>query len=141
MQTHGLSEDGVSVSGNDLSLSEGSPDELDNLLVGGGVSNLLLHVEDESEDLLVGKTVEGSGETAEGGGVGEEGVGEGGSDEVCRELRCQRRVAVDKERQGRTGGVSGDVSTLVVSCRREDDCQLTERGQVEQVEDALWRAL
>lgn len=33
----------MSVSGDDLSLSEGLPDELNDLLVGGGVSELLLH--------------------------------------------------------------------------------------------------
>jgi hypothetical protein len=70
------------------------PDESGDLLVGGVVTELLLHVQDEAENLLVGETVKGSSETAKGSRVGEEGVGESGSDKV--------------------GGVGGDVATLVV---------------------------
>ena len=73
----------MSVSGNDLSGLEGSPDVLLDLLVGSVGSNGFLHAEDESEDFLVGESVKGTSESTKSGGVGEEGVGEGGSDEIC----------------------------------------------------------
>lgn len=80
--THGLSQNGVSVSGNDLSRLEDRPDVLLHLLVGNSGSNGLLHLEDKAQDFLVGESVEGSSESGEGGRVGEERIREGGSDEV-----------------------------------------------------------
>jgi hypothetical protein len=86
--THGLPQDSVSVTGNDLSTLKGRPNVLGDLLVGGRLSDLGLHLLDPSEDLLVGETtvstvgnrclpVEGTGKTVKGSSVGEERVGEG----------------------------------------------------------------
>lgn len=54
--TDGLAKDGVSVAGNDLATVEGLPDVLLNLLVGRVLADLLLHLGDPVEDLLVGET-------------------------------------------------------------------------------------
>lgn len=89
--TYRLSENGVSVTRNDLSRLEGSPDVLLDLLVGSVGSNGVLHAENESEDFLVSESVKGTGETTESGGVGEEGVREGGSDEICHQNQYASR--------------------------------------------------
>jgi hypothetical protein len=52
----------VTVSGNDTGL-QGLPTVLLNLGVGGVLSDLGLHLLDPPQDLLVGKTVQGTGET------------------------------------------------------------------------------
>jgi hypothetical protein len=52
----GLSEDGVTVTGDDLSALEGGPDVLGDLVVRGVLADLGSHLLDPSEDLLVGKT-------------------------------------------------------------------------------------
>jgi hypothetical protein len=112
-----LAKDGVTVTGDDLTLLEGRPDEFYELLVGGRVTEFLLHAEDESENenenqlfvsklakkemgrdspenFLVGETVKRSSETTESSRVGKERIREGGSDQVS--------------------GVGGNVSSLVV---------------------------
>ena len=88
-----LSENGVSVSGNDTSL-QGVPAVLLNLLVGGISTDLGLHLLDPPQDFLVGQSVEGTGETVQRSGHGQEGVGKGGTDQVT--------------------GVGRDVTSLVV---------------------------
>jgi hypothetical protein len=55
-ETNGLSENSVTVTGNDLSTVESLPDVLLNLLVRGILADLVLHLLDPVEDLLVGKT-------------------------------------------------------------------------------------
>ena len=88
-----------------LARVEEIPEGLLELLVGDlTAAELLPQLEDEPEDLLVGKTVEGTGETVEAGGEGEVGVGEGAADEV--------------------GGVGRDVAALVV--RVEDEVEAHE---------------
>jgi hypothetical protein len=98
----GLSQDGVTVSGNDTGL-QGLPTVLLDLGVGGVLSDLGLHLLDPPQDLLVGKTVQGTGETerlaagsaagrrvflmsaylpVQGSGVRKEGVRQGGTDQV-----------------------------------------------------------
>mmetsp|Transcript_16815 Transcript_16815/g.28950 ORF Transcript_16815/g.28950 Transcript_16815/m.28950 type:complete len:428 (+) Transcript_16815:215-1498(+) len=97
-----LTKDGVSVARNDLFGIERLPREFGN---GVGIHLLALLLElglqrlDPLEDLLVGESVEGSGEGVESGGVGEVGIREGGSDKV--------------------GGVRGGISSLVIGVDAE----------------------
>lgn len=72
----------MTVAGDDAATLEHAPDVVLDLIRGGVVSDLLLHGENESKDLLVGKAVERAGKTSETGRVSEEGVRESGSDEV-----------------------------------------------------------
>jgi hypothetical protein len=90
-----LSQDGVAVTGNDTASLEGGPEVVLDALVAKVVANLGLHLGEPLENLLVGKTVQGTGKTVKTSGEREERRGEGGSDQV--------------------GGVGGDVTTLVVS--------------------------
>jgi hypothetical protein len=90
----GLAEDGVTVSRNDLATLERRPDVLLDSLVGGLLAKLGLHLLEPDQDLLVGQSVEGTGETVESSRVGEEGIGEGRTDEFT--------------------GVGGDVTAFVV---------------------------
>lgn len=92
----GLTEDGVTVTGDDLTGLEGGPDVLTDLIIGDliGVTEGLTHLHNPTEDLLVGETMKGTGETIEASGEGEVGIGEGGTDEVS--------------------GMSGDVTTFVI---------------------------
>jgi len=90
-----LSQDGVTVTGNDTALLEGRPEIVLDGLVAKVVADLSLHLGEPLENLLVGETVEGTGKTVETSGEREEGRGEGGADQV--------------------GGVGGNVATLVVS--------------------------
>ena len=46
----------MTVTGDDLATLEGRPNVLSNLLVGGRLSDLGLHLLDPTEDLLVGET-------------------------------------------------------------------------------------
>lgn len=94
----------MSVTGNDLSLLEGRPNELSDLLVGRRVSDLLLHGENESKNFLVRETVKGSGESTESGRVRQEGVGEGGSDEICQVRKCYVNSRVRYGVNGKTDG-------------------------------------
>lgn len=66
----------MSVSGDDTSALQDAPDIVLDLFWAWVVSNLLLHVKDESEDFLVGETVERTSETSETSRVGEEWIGE-----------------------------------------------------------------
>lgn len=90
-----LSQDGVTVTGNDTALLEGRPEVVLDGLVAKVVADLSLHLGEPLENLLVGETVKGTGKTVETSGEREEGRGEGGADQV--------------------GGVGGNVATLVVS--------------------------
>jgi len=47
----------VTVTGDDLATLEGGPNVLGDLLVGSILTNLVSHLLDPSEDLLVGKTM------------------------------------------------------------------------------------
>lgn len=84
----------MSVSWNDPAALQDAPDVVLDLLWAWIVSDLLLHVKDESQDFLVGKTMERTSETSKTSRVGEERIGKGGSDKV--------------------DGVGRDVSTFVV---------------------------
>eukprot|EP00657_Telonema_sp_P-1_P009617 TRINITY_DN3854_c0_g1_i2.p1 TRINITY_DN3854_c0_g1~~TRINITY_DN3854_c0_g1_i2.p1 ORF type:complete len:235 (-),score=80.32 TRINITY_DN3854_c0_g1_i2:83-787(-) len=85
----GLAENGVAVSGDDTLAVEEVPGELVKGLLESGLvlhvdASLLalaLHLEEESENLLVGKTVEGSGEAVESSAEGEVGIRESGADQ------------------------------------------------------------
>ena len=90
-----LTEDGVTVTGNDLTTLEGRPDVLLDGLIGSVLTDLGLHLAQPDKDFLVGKTVKGTSETVQGGSKGEEGVGESRADELA--------------------GVGGDIATLVVT--------------------------
>lgn len=92
-----LTEDGVTVTGNDLTTLEGRPDVLLDGLIGSVLTDLGLHLAQPDKDFLVGKTVKGTSETVQGGSKGEEGVGEGGADKFA--------------------GVSGNITTFVVTDR------------------------
>lgn len=89
-----LAEHSVAVAGNDTAGVEGRPEVLGDVLIGEIVTNGLLHLGEPVQDLLVGKTVEGTGETVETSGQREEGGAEGRADKM--------------------GGVGGDIATLVV---------------------------
>ena len=91
----GLAEDGVAVTGNDLASLEGGPEVVLDGLVAEVVANGLLHLLEPDKDLLVGQTVERTGETVETSGQGEVGRRQSRADQV--------------------GGVGRDVATLVVS--------------------------
>lgn len=88
----------MTVSWDDTAALENAPNEVLDLLLGWVVANLLLHVEDEAENLLVGETVERTSQASKTGGVSEEWIGEGGSDEM--------------------DGVGRDISSLVVGYTR-----------------------
>lgn len=89
-----LSQDGVAVTGNNTALLKSGPEVVLDALVAKVVANLGLHLGEPLENLLVGKTVQGTGKTVETSGEREERRGEGGTDQV--------------------GGVGGNVTTLVV---------------------------
>jgi hypothetical protein len=116
-----LAEDGVTVSWNDPSALEYAPDVLLDLFRGRIVANLLLHTENEAEDLLVGEAVEGPSETGETGRVGEEWVRERRSDEV--------------------DGVCRDVSSLVISCAGQSTMSVLPVCSMKQEDHRLCRAL
>ena len=89
-----LSQDGVAVTGNNTALLKSGPEVVLDALIAEVVANLGLHLGEPLENLLVGKTVQGTGKTVETSGEREERRGEGGADQV--------------------GGVGGNVATLVV---------------------------
>jgi hypothetical protein len=91
----GLSQDGVAVTGNNTALLKSGPEVVLDVLVAKVVANLGLHIGEPLENLLVGKTVQGTGKTVETSGEREERRGESRADQV--------------------GGVGGNVTTLVVS--------------------------
>jgi hypothetical protein len=94
-----LSQDGVAVTGNNTALLKSGPEVVLDGLVAKVVANLSLHLGEPLENLLVGKTVEGTSKTVETSGEREERRGESGTDQV--------------------GGVGGNVTTLVVSVNGE----------------------
>lgn len=94
-----VSQDSVTVTGNDLSGGEGVVGELLNLSFGDIVTDFLLDVEEPSEDFLVGQTVEGTGKTVYTTGVGEERISKSGTDEMS--------------------GVSTDVTTFMITVNGE----------------------
>lgn len=91
----GLSQNGVAVTGDDSAGLEDGPQVLDQVLVGVALGDVLLHVEDESQDLLGGEAVERTSKTLQTSRVGQVGIRQSRADQV--------------------GGVSRDVSTLVVT--------------------------
>lgn len=90
----GLAEDGVAVTGNDTARVQGGPQVVGDGLVAKVVANSLLHLSEPVEDLLVGKTVEGTSQTVQTGSQRQEGRAESTANQVS--------------------GVGRDVSTLVV---------------------------
>ena len=94
----GLAQDGVAVTRDDLARVERLPDELDNLVLGRVVAELLLHADDEAKDLLVGEAVERAGQTAERGRVRQERVRKGRADEVSRVRRDVAALVVSVQR-------------------------------------------
>ena len=90
-----LSEDGVTVTGDDTAGVEGGPEVVSDGLVAKVVADGLLELGEPVKDLLVSKTVEGTGKTVKTSGEREEGRAESTADKV--------------------GGVGRDVTTLVVS--------------------------
>lgn len=90
-----LSEDSMTVTGNDTASVKGIPEVLLNVLLGDVGANLGLDLENPLKNLLVGTAVEGTSKTVKTSGKGKEGGGEGGTDQV--------------------GGVGGNVTTLVIS--------------------------
>lgn len=99
----GLSQNGVAVTGDDSAGLEDGPQVLGQVLVGVALGDVLLHVEDESQDLLGGETVERTGETLQTSRVGQ--------------------VRVGQSRANQMGGVSRDVSSLVVTVESEVESQ------------------
>lgn len=133
----GSSENGMSVSRNDLPELEVSPEvsfELSVRRVGDIVSAevVLLHLEKESEDLLVGETMEGSSEASKSSGVRLERVRESRSYEmasVSRDvptfvvrvkgdvelevlLKRSSRLGFDRDESGKLGGEVADEISL-----------------------------
>jgi len=90
----GLAQDGVAVTGNDTAGVQGGPQVVLDGLVAEVVANGLLHLSEPVQDLLVGQTVQRTGQTLETGGEGEHGGAQSTTDQV--------------------GGVGADVATLVV---------------------------
>ena len=91
----GLAENGVTVTGNNLAALEGLPDVLlDGLVRDILATELLAHLGDPAENLLVGQSVEGTSKTVQTGSEGEVRVREGRADQVS--------------------GVGRDVTTLVI---------------------------
>lgn len=94
-----VSQDGVTVTWDDLSGGKGVVGEFLNLSFGNIVTDFLLDVKEPSEDFLVGQTVEGTGKTVDTTGVSEERISKSGTDEM--------------------GGVSTDVTTFVITVNGE----------------------
>lgn len=90
----GLTEDGVTVSGDDLAGVEGGPQVVLDGLVTQVVANRRLHLGEPVQDLLVGQSVERTSQSVETSGEGEHGGAQGATNKV--------------------GSVSADVTTLVV---------------------------
>lgn len=90
-----LSEDSVTVTGNNTTSVKSVPEVLLNDLRGNLVTNRVLHLKNPLKDLLVGTAVERAGKTVETSGKRKEGGREG--------------------RANKLGGVGRDVTTLVVS--------------------------
>lgn len=99
----GLAENSVAITGHDLTSLEGGPQVVRDGLVAEIVTNGSLHLLEPVQDLLVGKTVEGTGETVETSGKREHGRAESASDQV--------------------GGVGADVATFVISVDGEVQSQ------------------
>jgi hypothetical protein len=99
----GLSEDSMTVTGNDTASVKGVPEVLLNVLLGNVGTNLGLDLENPLKNLLVGTAVEGTSKTVKTSGKGKEGGREGRTDQVS--------------------GVGGNVTTLVISVDGEVESQ------------------
>lgn len=84
----------MTVTGDDTAGVEGRPEVVGDGLVAQVIANGLLHLSEPVEHLLVGQTVQGTGQTVETSGQGQEGRAESTADKV--------------------GGVGAHVATLVV---------------------------
>jgi len=78
-----VSEDGMTITGDDLSGSEGSLGEFLDLFGGDVVTEFGLKVQQPSQDFLIGKTVEGASETVKGSGVREIRISQSGTDQMA----------------------------------------------------------
>lgn len=108
----GLTEDSMTVAGNNTASLESVPQVLLDLLVGDVRTDLLTHAEDPLEHLLVSTAMERTGKTVETSSNGQVGGGEGGADQV--------------------GGVGRNVATLVVRVDgKVQTHQLSELGVVD----------
>jgi hypothetical protein len=92
-----LAENGVTVSGDNLAALESRPDIFLNCIIAGILADLGLHPAQPDQDFLVGKTVEGPGETVEGGSESQE--------------------RVRKRRANKLSSVSRDITALVITAR------------------------
>lgn len=84
-----LPQNGVTVTWNNTSRLENAPEEVVDILLGELLTNSLLHIKDESENLLGSKTVERTGETLKTSTVAKERIAESRSDQVgsvCRNV-------------------------------------------------------
>ena len=79
----GLAEDGVTVTGDNLASLQGAPDVLLDSLVSGVFTDLGLHLPQPDENLLIGETMERTGQAVKGGGVGKERIGESRADQLA----------------------------------------------------------
>ena len=91
----GLPQDGVAVTGHDLTALQHVLHVLLQLVVGGVEADVVGHLVEENKHLLVGQSVQRPGQTAHSGGEGQVRVGESGADQVS--------------------GVSGDVAAFVIA--------------------------
>ena len=89
-----LTQNSVTVTGNDLTGVQSGPQVVGDRLVSKVVANSLLHLGEPVQDFLVGKTVKRTSQTLETGREGEHGGAQSGTNQV--------------------GGVGADVTTLVV---------------------------
>lgn len=90
-----VSEDGVTVSWNNLSGGQGSVGEFSDLFVGDVASEFLLKVQQPSQDFLIGQTVEWASKTVEGSRV--------------------REIRISQSRSDQVGSVGRDVTTFVIT--------------------------
>lgn len=95
----GLSEDGMTESGDDSSRLQDLPDVVTQLLVRRGVSNFFSEVEEETNDLLVSESVKGTSKTVESSRVG--------------------KVGIRESRTNKMAGVGRDVSSFVITVDSE----------------------
>ena len=101
----GLAEDGVAVTGDDLATLESGPDVVTDSLVGCVLADLGLHAAEPDQNLLVGKTVEGTRKTVQGRGESKEGVGQSGANKLAGVGRHVTALVIT---------VNGDVKTQVL---------------------------
>lgn len=91
----GLSQDGMTITRHDLAGLESGPDVVLDLLVGRFFTDLVLHLAEPDENLLVGETVKRASKTTEGGTIGKERIRQSGTDKLA--------------------GMGGDITALMIT--------------------------